>query len=105
MSPCDCTSTPSPGSPRRPAWKWKPCGGQGIEPLLLLLAGNLLPAALAVDDPLLGGEAAQPLVDEHDRLAAAGRQIPAPRDRRPRLRPDRIVHVQRQPDDDPLDPL
>ena len=80
-------------------------GGQRVELLLLPLAGDLLPAALALDDGLLGVEAAEPLVDEHDRTARPFPDRLPPRRGRPGGRAKRVVHVQRQPDDQSLDPF
>src|SRR5690349_13070314 len=83
----------------------KPRRCQRVQPLLLLLARDLLPAPLALDQILLGGEAAESLINENNGLAGAGREIPPPSRRLLCRRADRIVHVQRQADDDSMDVL
>src|SRR5687767_10647818 len=77
-------------------------GGEGVELLFLPFAREPLAASLAGGELLLGVEAAEALVDEENGFARPGTQFVRPRDRRARLRPERAVHVQREPDDEPL---
>src|SRR5438094_940837 len=76
--------------------------GEGVQAFLFLFAGDLLAAGLAVDQRLLRGEAAEALVDEDYWEIRAGGEVLSPRDRAPRRGAERIVHVQRQTQDDLL---
>src|SRR5829696_5559761 len=80
----------------------KPSRREGVELLHLPLARDFFAPPLPLDQPLLGIEAAQALVDKYDGPATTSGQRAPPLQRHSRRRTDAVVHVQGKPEHEPL---